>query len=177
MVDISKNKEMVLNFDTDLLGQSIEWKQYHRKQYYVKIQKAQSDRIYNVKDKAGVVYNYLEKSEALIEGYEYIVTGIVGEMWPIHEKSLCGYEIDDIDSIGTEPKQYKSKTNEVIYMAICIPVEHKFQLELSSGTILNGNVDGVEHGDGDYILYTSLEKKDFRIINGNVFNRMYELNQ
>ncbi len=175
MTDVIKNKEMILNLDVDLFGQDIKWKQYHRKQYYVQIQKAKSDRIYNVKDKVGVVYNFLEDVEALIDGYDYIVTGVAGEMWPIHKAALCGYEIDNIDSIGIEPKQYKSKARDITYMAVCIPVKHKFQIQLESGTILNGNTEGVEHATGDYILYTSLDKKDFRIINGNIFDQMYEL--
>lgn len=149
------------------------WKKYKRCSYTVMIQKASSDIEYNVKGKKGVVYNKLEMAEESVEGFDYVVTGIVGEMWPITRDALIGYEIDDESEIEDYPKPFMTKRADSEYYAIMIPGEIKFQVHLANGIVLNGNKEGAQHGNGDYVLCNSLELKNYRIVNGDIFDRMY----
>lgn len=148
------------------------WKVYYRNIYDVKIEKAFSDKIYNVLGRAGIVYNFLEDSYESVKGADYVVTGILGEMWPITKESLCGYDIR-ADEITDKPITVKTKKRDTQYFAIRVPKECKFIVVLEQMGELKGNQNMIEHGDGDYILCTSLEKEDYRIINGQVFHKMY----
>jgi hypothetical protein len=148
------------------------WKVYYRNSYDVKIEKAFSDKIYNVPGRAGVIYNFLEDSYEPVKGADYVVTGILGEMWPITKESLCGYDIK-ANEITDNPITVKTMKRETPYFAIRIPKECKFSVVLEQMGELKGNRDMIEHGKGDYILCTSFEKEDYRIINGQVFDKMY----
>ena len=68
---------------------------------------------------------------------------------------------------------FTTKENDIVYYAFQIPTDKKFSVILSSGIELQGNVDGVEHGTGDYLVCTDFEAKDYRIVNGSIFDKMY----
>ncbi|MDO4188233.1 MAG: hypothetical protein Q4D29_04515 [Lachnospiraceae bacterium] len=151
------------------------WKNYTRKSYEVLIQMADVNQVYNVPDKPGYVYNFLEKYETYVKGYDYVVTGLLGEMWPIRTGALDGYDVDNISSISCTPKKIKTKVIGNTYYGICIPVGYEFSVSLSKETIMHGNAPGVEHLSGDYIICSSFENGDYRIINGSIFDKMYEV--
>lgn len=158
----------------EILLNKNKWSAYTRRSYEVMIQKASEKMIYNVPDKPGYVFNKLELSNIDVTGYSYIVTGLAGEMWPIQESSLVGYEANP-DDIKAKPKAFKTRTNDITYYAVQIPVEKEFKVSLANGTVLNGNSYGVEHGTGDYLLCTDFENKDYRIINGYIFDQIYQI--
>lgn len=145
-----------------------------RKKYEVQIQRVVKGTEYNVPGQTDVVYNFLEQCYESTLDADYIVTGTMGEMWPICSDALAGYEIDDEKRIEIYPKKYESKSRDEVYYYIQIDVNQQFELTLSSGAVLHGNAEGVEHDAGDYVVFTSMEKKDYRIINGVVFSRTYE---
>ena len=146
-------------------------KEYRRRRYPVYIRRAVKGSIYNVSDTPDVVYNILEDSYETTADADYIVTGLLGEMWPIKKESLAGYDVSP-EEIDDEPRQFFSKSSDIVFYAVQISGE--FELELEDGIVLKGNRPGIEHGEGDYILWTSLEKQDYRIINGKIFTSMYE---
>ena len=152
------------------------WQKWRKRIYPVKIQKAVKDKIYNVPGKAGVTYNFLEDCEQSLENAAYIVTGLAGEIWPITEKDLASYEVNPED-IGIEPKEFYTKPNGKEYFGIKIPADVTFSVETKHFGVLNGNANGhkIPHGTGDYILCTSFDSENFRIVNGHVFDKMYEL--
>ena len=166
------NIAMLPNEYDDILTNKDMWRMYTRKSYEVKIQTAKVDKEYNVHGKPGIVFNKFEKVEADVTGYDYVVTGVSGEMWPIHESSLKGYNASPSE-IKATPSVFTTKENDIVYYAFQIPTDKKFSVILSSGIELQGNVDGVEHGTGDYLVCTDFEAKDYRIVNGSIFDKMY----
>lgn len=150
-----------------------DWKVYRRKKYQVHIQKADRNRIYNVPECPGMVYNVMEDSHESLEHADYVVTGLLGEMWPITKKSLQGYEVSE-EEITASPRVFYSKLSDIKYYAIQIPKDVLFMVSMEKYGVLKGNAVGREHGIGDFLLCTSFQKEDFRIINGQVFDKMYE---
>lgn len=158
----------------DITNQNI-WKCAHKRVHEVTIQAANEKRNYNVEGKKGVVYNKLLQEELEVSGYQYVITGVAGEMYPIYKSELINFEVDDTQKIGVKPQRIFTKANHIDYYAIQIPVEYKFEIKLASGKILEGNTDGIEHGQGDYIICTSFERRDYRIVKGNLFDKLYEM--
>lgn len=156
------------------VGKPENWGKFKRKSYQVKLQKAMSDRVYNVPGTPGVVYNFLEDCRETVADAGYIVTGLLGEMWPIGRESLAGYDAEEKD-ISEEPKSFWTKSGERVYFAIQIPLEVKFSVETSYG-LLKGNyaTDEIPHGKGDYLVCNSFAEGDYRVINGAIFHEMYE---
>lgn len=152
------------------------WQEFQRKPYQVKIEKAFPDKIYNVPEKPGVVYNILEDCEESILKADYVVTGLMGEMWLISCKDLCGYEVNEVE-IEVTPKLVYTKSGDRTYYGVRIPLDTAFSVEtLKYGKLKgNANQDRVPHGEGDYIICTSFDAGDFRIVNGQIFHKMYEL--
>lgn len=152
------------------------WQAFQRKPYQVQIQKALPDKIYNVSEKPGVVYNILEDCEESIAEADYVVTGLMGEMWPISRKDLCGYEVDET-AIDETPKPVYTKSGDRTYYGVKIPLEADFFVETSKYGKLRGNAkpDKIPHGEGDYIICSSFAEGDFRIVNGQIFDKMYLL--
>lgn len=160
------------------------WKLYTNKSYPVKIQVADSQRIYNVPDRPGIVYNYLENAYEKVDNADYVITGMLGEMWPIGKNSLMKYSINP-KYITLEPISVNTKELSTVYAAIIIPTHLQFALEINYGekSVLYGNCLGIEHGVGDYILVKTklvngLHHPDFndsgRIINGTIFHKLYK---
>lgn len=172
MDSISINDEYWKN----VIENKANWQKWRKRIYPVKIQKAIKDKIYNVPGKAGVTYNFLEACEQSLENAAYIVTGLAGEIWPITEKDLDSYDAKPED-IGIEPKEFYTRPNGKIYFGIQIPVQTLFSLETKYFGVLHGNANAYEisHGKGDYILCTSFDSGNFRIVNGHIFDKMYEL--
>ena len=160
------------------------WKLYTNKSYPVKIQIADSQRIYNVPDNPGIVYNYLENAYEKVDNANYVITGMLGEMWPISKNSLMKYSINP-EYITLEPISVNTMELSTVYAAIIIPSHLRFALEINYGekSVLHGNRLGIEHGVGDYILVKTklengLHRPDFtdsgRIINGTIFHMLYK---
>lgn len=120
------------------VADSHNWAVYRRKRYQVKIQKAIPDKEYNVPGKKGVVYNCLEDSEEPVEKADYVMTGLVGEMWPIAEKYLSGYEAQPSD-IEEEPKEFYTRISDRRYFAIHIPAHIPFSVNDEMYGVLKGN--------------------------------------
>ena len=176
-MNISKNIQWITNNPT-------QWKLYTNRSYRAKIQIADSQRVYNVADKPGVVYNCLEDAYENVSDTGYVVTGIAGEMWPIGEKAVKKYNVNPAN-ITAEPMEIDTVELDTVYAAIRIPTETQFTLEVDYGekAVLRGNRSGMEHGNGDYVLVmTKLVDGEYypdfddsgRIINGTIFNRLYK---
>ena len=160
------------------------WKFYTNRSYRAKIQIADSQQIYNVIGKPGVVYNSLEDAYEKVGDVGYVVTGILGEMWPIGEKTVKKYNVDP-DIITAEPMEVDTVELDTVYAAIMIPSGTQFTLETNYGekAVLKGNRSGIVHGDGDYVLVMTkmingVYIPDFddcgRIINGVIFEKLYK---
>ena len=166
-----------------IFNDSGKWNLYKNKSNKVRIQKSDPDREYNVSGNKGVVYNFLEDSYEKIGKEGYIVTGVVGEMWPIGSKALSKYNIKP-EEITYEAKEVDTVELETVYAAVKIPLGTEFWLETDYGekALLKGNRSGIEHGTGDFVLVTTKLKEgvyepDFedsgRIINGKIFDQLY----
>lgn len=160
------------------------WKYYTNRSYRAKIQIADSQQVYNIPDKPGVVYNYLEDAYEKVEDAGYVITGIAGEMWPIGEKALKKYNVES-ENISSVPIEVETIELDTVYAAIMISKEEEFTLEVDYGkkAILHGNRPSIDHGDGDYILVRTKQENgkwlpDFddngRIINGAIFDKLYK---
>ena len=176
-MNISENIQWITNNPT-------QWKLYTNKSYRAKIQRADSQRVYNVADKPGVVYNCLEDAYEKVGDTGYVVTGIAGEMWPIGEKAIKKYNVNP-DNITTEAMEVDTVELDTVYAAIKIPTDIQFTLEVDYGekAVLRGNRSGIEHGEGDYVLVMaksvdSAYLPDFddsgRIVNGAIFDKLYK---
>lgn len=167
-----------------MIDSSTKWKFYTNKSYRAKVQTANSKQVYNVAGQPGVVYNCLEDAYEKVSDTGYVVTGIVGEMWPISEKAVRKYQVNP-ECITAEPIEVDTVELDTVYAAVQIPNDMPFTLEVDYGekAILQGNRSGIAHGDGDYILLTTkfvngIYYPDFedsgRIINGKIFNKLYK---
>ena len=160
------------------------WRFYTNRSYRAKIQTADSQRVYNGADKPGVVYNCLEDAYEKVGDSGYVVTGIVGEMWPIGEKAVKKYKVAPKD-ITAEPIEVDTVELDTVYADIVIPSDIMFRLEVDYGekAVLRGNRLGIDHGEGDYVLVAAklvngIYIPDFddsgRIINGAIFEKLYK---
>lgn len=152
------------------------WSVWKRRAYPVKIEIAVADKVYNIPGKKGFIYNHLEKCEQSVDNADYVITGLLGEKWPIMAETLENYEAVP-EEITTEPKEFYTKVNNKDYYAIQIPAEISFTVQTRHFGILNGNVARISHRLGDYIVCTSFKEENYRIVNGDIFERMYELVQ
>lgn len=176
-MNISENIQWITNDAT-------QWKFYTNRSYRAKIQIADPKQVYNVADKPGVIYNFLEDAYEKVDNTGYVVTGIAGEMWPIGEKTVKKYNIAP-EKITSEPVEVDTIELDTVYTAIMIPDDTPFTIEVDYGekAILNGNRTGIEHGNGDYILIaTKLINDEYhpdftdsgQIINGTIFDKLYK---
>ena len=95
----------------------------------------------------------------------YIITGTVGERWPVKPSNLSAYEVE-VEDIGVEPITISTKDpdDQEFLVACHIPLGHNIKViskwaYRSDGTIdetqvLTSNVEPspVDHQDGDYIV-------------------------
>ena len=112
-----------------IMDSTKKWQLYTNKSYKAKIQLASSSQIYNVPDKAGVVYNCLEDSYEKVGDKGYVVTGLAGEMWPIGESAVKKYNVNP-SSVTLEPKEVDTVETDTVYAGIRIPLDTKFTLEV-----------------------------------------------
>lgn len=133
------------------------------------------------------VYNFLEDSYCVTNAEKCIVlTGTVGEQWVVTtEKLQETYLLDgqpivgDVAEIFATEQIVTTKAGSELYYAEFLPVEQKMSIETSWGEVLQANRDGVPHGDGDYIVYSSNKNgspnlNDRWVVNGLVFAKTYE---
>ena len=153
----------------ELVRQGALWQPYRNCSYTVQMQLADHAQVYNVPEKAGVVYNLPEDAYEEVPEVGYVVTGLMGEMWVIPPKALAKYDIDPTKLTHTPQPVRKIK----------------FSLVVNYGreVILRGNRDGVPHGDGDRIIVLArregncivpLADEAGRIVNGSIFERLYQ---
>lgn len=161
-----------------------QWEFYKNKSYTALIQLADSEREYNVKGEKGVVYNVLENSYEKVNGAAAVVTGVSGEMWPIGQSALKKYKIAP-ENITPEPQKVDTVEVDTVFAGVRIPYNTEFTLEVDYGekAVLQGNRQGISHGQGDYVLVSTkaVDGKlvpDFsdsgRIVNGEVFDKLYK---
>lgn len=160
------------------------WGFFTNKSFQASVQLANSQRVYNVIGKPGIVYNILEDAYEKVVDSGYVVTGIKDEMWIINKNSLDKYGVTP-DEITEIPVKVNTVEVNTVYAAIMIPTKIQFTLEVNYGekAILKGNRLGIDHGNGDYILLLTKHINGFyfpdfddsgRIINGSIFNKLYK---
>ena len=160
------------------------WFLYTNKSYRAIIQKADKNKVYNVAGKPGIVYNFFEDSYAKVTDYGFVVTGILGEMWPIDRSTINKFNVS-IDQLSLEPVEVDTIETGTVFCGVQIPVETEFTLEADYGekVVLKGNHPKIEHGNGDFVLVAAkLEDgkyvPDFsdsgRIVNGTIFEKLYK---
>lgn len=95
----------------------------------------------------------------------YIITGTVGEMWPVKKSNLTAYDVDP-DTIGIEPKTVFSKdpSEQEFMVAKLIPIGTTFKvipswafssdgkIDESQAMIANSESSIVPHEEGDYVV-------------------------
>ena len=160
------------------------WMLFTNRSYEAMIQTADPNRVYNVPDHPGYVYNILEDSYEKVGSTGYVVTGAAGEMWPIGERALRKYQIAP-EAITDVPQKVMTVELDTVFAGIRIPKDTPFTLEVDYGekAVLKGNRPGLDHAEGDFVLVaTRLENgvpvPDFtdsgRIVNGAVFDTLYK---
>ena len=175
---------MVISDNIRYIESASEWKLFVNRSYRAKIQKGSASQVYNVPERAGVVYNILEDSYEPVRDGCYIVTGAAGEMWPIPAAALRKYRIAPED-ITAEPQEVDTVPTDSVFAGIQIPADVRFTLEVDYGEkcVLKGNRDGIGHGEGDWVLVAVKEENgklvpDFtdagRIVNGEIFEILYQ---
>ena len=143
-----------------------------KKEYTVKLKPADINVEYNIPEKKGYVYNFLEDAEISVEGMKYIVTGIKGEQWPVPEAAASRYEI--IEEVEDGVLIAKTKPDDTVYEYKLIPADTTIQITISNGSVLNVNSEKSDHGDGDRLIRIKGEE-DFWVVNGLIFSDTYEI--
>ena len=112
----------------------------------------------------------------------YVLIGTADEEWTIDEVKLLktytavdGTELD-LSSVGENPVTIKTREAGAIqYFCKQVPIDEKVQVATSWGEVLTANRDGIEHGDGDYIVSMDQDFKDSWVVNGVIFGRTYNI--
>ncbi len=121
-------------------------------------------------------------------GHPVVLTGTVGEQWVVTAETLMGTythtdgtaitmkDLEFIEDAGA-PMVIRTKPG-VLNFAYHLPLNLKPAICTSWGVTLLANHDGVDHGDGDYIVCSSKDGKpnieDMWVVNGRVFENTYE---
>ena len=145
-MNISKNIQWIINAPA-------QWNFYTNRSYRVLIRRADPQQIYNVPGKPGVMYNFMEDVYEKVMDNGYVVTGTMGEMWPIGADTIKKYNIEP-SKVKSEPVLIDTVELYTVYAAVMIPYDTPFTLEVDYGekAMLHGNRPGLEHGNGDFIL-------------------------
>ena len=120
------------------------------------------------------VHNKLENSDYVTdENRCFVVTGTAGEQWPVNgDKLKSKYGIDpDTVKEGEQTIAHVNGGSDGIW---AVPVTGNHKIETSWGDVLETNAEGVEHGDGDYIVSNTPDFSDTWVVNGSVFGNTYE---
>ena len=148
----------------DLPISVLEARAYDPSSYDVKIEKvAPGTRIHNKLENADYVTD---------ENRCFVVTGTAGEQWPVNgDKLKSKYGIDpDTVKEGEQTVAHVDGGSDGIW---AVPVTGNHKIETSWGDVLETNADGVEHGDGDYIVSNTPDFSDTWVVNGSVFGNTY----
>ena len=134
------------------------------------------------------VYNRLEDVHytAKPNGEDVILTGTVGEQWVTRlSKVIKTYTKLDGSALTAADFQADTAVSlktipEAGYFAYFIPAEYHVSVQTAWGDVLHANREGVEHGDGDYLICRAGENgqpdlSDTWIVNGAVFPNTYSL--
>ena len=160
------------------------WRFCRNRSYTARIQRGDPEREYNIPDRPGVVYNFLEDSCAPVFEGCFIVTGALGEQWCIGPGSVGKYGLAPED-IGFEPVEVQTREVPDLYAFIIVPEDTEFSVRTDYGekVWLRGNRPGIPHGGGDIFLLRALEQNGSRgpdmedcgrIVNGELFPRIYK---
>lgn len=120
------------------------------------------------------VHNKLENADYVTdENRCFVVTGTAGEQWPVNGDKLKNkYGIDpDTVKEGEQTVAHVNGGSDGIW---AVPVTGNHKIETSWGDVLETNAEGVEHGDGDYIVSNTPDFSDAWVVNGAVFGNTYE---
>ena len=120
------------------------------------------------------VHNKLENADYVTdENRCFVVTGTAGEQWPVNgDKLKSKYGIDpDTVKEGEQTVAHVDGGSDGIW---AVPVTGNHKIETSWGDVLETNAEGVEHGDGDFIVSNTPDFSDTWVVNGSVFGNTYE---
>lgn len=145
-----------------------------KKKYQVEIQKADSNKVYNVPDSPGEIYNLFEEVTYHVEEGEFVITGTAGEMWVISKNHLeRTYDIH-INDIGDIPIKVWTKSSDVEYEFMRVEPRYQGIVNISIDRVLVVNSDKVDHGKGD-VLIRSINSNDFWSVNGIIFENTFDI--
>lgn len=120
------------------------------------------------------VHNKLENADYVTdENRCFVVTGTAGEQWPVNGdklKNKYGIDPDTVEE-GEQTVAHVNGGSDGIW---AVPVTGNHKIETSWGDVLETNAEGVEHGDGDYIVSNTPDFSDAWVVNGAVFGNTYE---
>ena len=117
--------------------------------------------------------NSLEKNKWITSPAKpYIITGTVGERWPVKERNLAAYDINKED-ITTTPKKVSTKdpSDQEFLVGCRIPVDKQVVVIPSYAFREDGTIDesqvmtsnlpdsNVPHDNGDYVIAKHIEGK------------------
>lgn len=149
----------------DLPISVLEARSYDPSSYDVKIEKvAPGTKVHNKLENADYVTD---------ENRCFVVTGTAGEQWPVNGDKLK-------NKYGINPDTVKEGEQTVAHVdggsdgIWAVPVTGNHKIETSWGDVLETNAEGVEHGDGDFIVSNTPDFSDTWVVNGSVFGNTYE---
>lgn len=117
--------------------------------------------------------NSLEKNRWMTEpSRPYIITGTVGERWPVKERNLQAYDVDK-DKITTIPQKVSTKdpSDQEFMIACRIPVDKQIVVIPSCAYREDGTIDAIQvmtsnlpdsnvpHDNGDYVIAKHIDGK------------------
>lgn len=167
-----------------ILDPQTRWGIFRNRPYRAYVQIADPEQVYNVAGRPGVVYNYLEDACEPVSPGGYVITGAVGEMWPIGPESIEKYDISPAD-VTAEPQPAMTRAMPALWAGVMIPAETEFTVTAQYGdqeTVLTGNRPGIPHGRGDWVLVRTVTENGIvrpdltgsgRVINGKSFGVIY----
>lgn len=120
--------------------------------------------------KVAIVFNKLEKSRYAADSeHDIILTGTAGEKWVMTEEKF------DKKYKRLEGGKCAPREKRLVYAR---KAEGKELVPTHAGVYLTANKSGIEHGDGDMVVYSVKDNKpnmdDCWLVNGVVFAKTYE---
>lgn len=132
------------------------------------------------------VHNSLEDSNYITdEKKPYVLIGTAGEEWTVQAKKLLtAYKFNNkpitkkiLEDILSDGKKHKITAIAGAETFFAKHTKEKISVKTSWGETLKANREGIEHGNGDYLICTSKDDKpnfdDMWVINGLIFKKTY----
>lgn len=121
--------------------------------------------------KVAIVFNKIEKSRYATDSvHDIILTGTAGEKWVMTEEAF-DRKYKRLDGNKCSPKKKR-----LVYAR---KADGKELVPTHDGVYLTANRDGIDHGDGDMVVYSTENEQpnmdDCWLVNGVVFAKTYEL--